>query len=56
MGRFVGLGPNRGKGSGGSGTIIETTVYDRNTGITTDSNNNVGIVTLGDNVYSEIFI
>ena len=54
MGRFVGLGPNRGKGSGGSGTIIETTVYDRNTGITTDSNNNVGIVTLGDNVYSEI--
>mgnify|MGYP001250513613 FL=1 len=54
MGRFVGLGPNRGKGSGGSGTIIETTVYDRNTGITTYSNNNVGIVTLGNNKYTEI--
>ena len=54
MGRFVGLGPNRGKGSGGSGTIIETTVYDRNTGITTDGSNNVTNVTLGENVYSEI--
>ena len=54
MGRFVGLGPNRGKGSGGSGTIIETTVYDRNTGITTDSDNNVTEITLGENKYEEV--
>ena len=57
MGRFVGNTPNHmsvgGKG-GGSGTIVQTSTFDRVSGLSTYSNNNVGIVTLGDNTYTEI--
>ena len=41
MGRFLGVGGDRGKGGSASGTIIETSAYDKSTGITTDANNNV---------------
>ena len=52
MGRYVGLSHNRGKGGGGgSGTIITTSAFDRSSGITTDGNNNVTKVTLGENEY-----
>jgi len=58
MGRFVGNTPNHmsvGGAGGGNGTIVQTSAFDRVTGLTTYSiNNNVGIVTLGDNKYTEI--
>ena len=55
MGRYVGLSHNRGKGGGGgSGTIITTSAFDRSSGITTDGNNNVTKVTLGENEYEAI--
>ena len=55
MGRYVGLSHNRGKGGGGgSGTIITTSAYSRSSGITTDGNNNVTKVTLGENEYEGI--
>ena len=41
MGRFVGYMNQRGKQSGGSGTIIGTEAYTRSSGITTSANNNV---------------
>lgn len=55
MGRFVGVGGDRGAGGGGgSGTIIETSPFTKATGITTDSSNNVTAVTLGENSYSSV--
>tara|TARA_B100000965_G_scaffold205259_1_gene171370 strand:- start:557 stop:2200 length:1644 start_codon:yes stop_codon:yes gene_type:complete len=55
MGRYVGLSHNRGKGGGGgSGTIITTSAFDRSSGITTDGNNHVTKVTLGENEYEAI--
>ena len=51
MGRFIGLWTNKGKGGTGPGGV-ET--YDRASGITTDSSNNVTAVTLGDSAYSNI--
>ena len=55
MGRYVGLSHNRGKGGGGgSGTIITTSAYDRSSGITTNAQNNVTKVTLGENKYEGI--
>tara|TARA_Y100000766_G_C18885573_1_gene595678 strand:+ start:978 stop:1988 length:1011 start_codon:yes stop_codon:yes gene_type:complete len=53
MARFVGLSINKGK-QGGGGTITKTDPFTRASGITTDSNNNVTAVTLGDNSYSSI--
>jgi len=53
MARFVGLSINKGK-QGGGGTITKTDPFTRASGITTDSNNNVTAVTLGDNSYSNI--
>jgi len=41
-------------GGGGSGTIVTTNPFTRATGITTDGNNNVVKVTLGQHVYSSI--
>ena len=56
MGRFVGLTHNRhtGGGGGGSSSIIKTSEYESATGITTDSNNNVTEITLGENKYEEV--
>jgi len=62
MGRFIGHAPRRDfrgsifslNGAGGSGTIVEVAPYDRSTGITTDTDNNVKSVTLGENQYSYI--
>ena len=51
MGRYVGLIINKGKGGGGLGP---TEPFTRAAGITTDSNNNVTSVTLGDTAYSSI--
>ena len=51
MGRYVGLIINKGKGGGGLGPTVE---FDRASGITTDSSNNVTAVTLGDTAYSNI--
>ena len=50
MGRFVGSSINKGSGGGGggSGTIVQTDTFTRATGITTDSNNNVTSITVGD--------
>ena len=62
MGRFIGLAIKRdysgsiySNGGGGSGTIVKTSAYDRSSGITTDSNNNVTAITLGDNSYRYIY-
>ncbi len=53
MGRYVGLSINKGTGGGGgSGTIVQTSAFNRASGITTDSSNNVTKVILGDNQYS----
>ena len=51
MGRFVGLSINKGSGGGGSSLVQEFT---RATGITTNSDNDVTQVTLGDLEYSNI--
>ena len=51
MGRYVGLIINKGKGGGGLGP---TEPFSRASGISTDSNNNVTSVTLGDTAYSAI--
>ena len=51
MGRFVGLSVNKGGGGGGRPLNEEFT---RATGITTDSNNNVTAVTLGDASYTNV--
>lgn len=51
MGRFLGLAQARGAGGGGSSLVEE---FERATGITTDSNNNVTDVTLGSLSYSNI--
>tara|TARA_Y100000992_G_scaffold272395_1_gene213967 strand:- start:2373 stop:4391 length:2019 start_codon:yes stop_codon:yes gene_type:complete len=55
MGRFVGLTHNRhNKGSGGSSNILRTTEYESVAGITTDSDNNVTEITLGENKYEDV--
>ena len=55
MGRFVGTGNQRSTGSGGgSGDIVKTSPYNRSTGISTDTSNNVTTVTLGENSYNAI--
>ena len=57
MGRFVGLSVNnqRGKGSGGGGgSILSNEAFTRATGITTNSDNNVTSVILGENKYESI--
>ena len=41
-------------GGGGSGKIVTTNPFTRSTGITTDGNNNIIKVTLGEHVYSSI--
>ncbi len=51
MGRYIGLYINKGKGGGGLGP---TEPYNRSSGISTDSNNNVTAVTLGDIEYTNI--
>ena len=51
MGRFVGLSINKGSGGGGSSLVQEFT---RATGITTNTDNDVTEVTLGDLQYSNI--
>lgn len=51
MGRFVGLSINKGGGGGGSSLVAE---FDRATGITTNTDNDVTSVTLGDLQYSNI--
>ena len=49
MGRYVGSSINKGSGGGGgSGTIVQTDTFTRSTGITTDANNNVLSITIGD--------
>ena len=52
MGRFVGLSINKGKGGGGGS--VKTESFTRSTGISTDSNNNVTEVTLGDTKYTQV--
>lgn len=52
MARFV--GSTSSKGQVPSVTIIPTTPYVRSTGITTDANNNVTSVTLGDASYTSV--
>jgi len=52
MGRYVGLSINKGGGGGGGRPLNEE--FTRATGITTDSNNNVTAVTLGDVTYSNV--
>lgn len=52
MGRFVGLSINKGSGGGGGASLVEE--FDRSSGITTDSSNDVTSVTLGDLQYSNI--
>tara|TARA_X000001036_G_scaffold300047_1_gene279184 strand:- start:345 stop:2003 length:1659 start_codon:yes stop_codon:yes gene_type:complete len=58
MGRYVGSSINKGSGggSGGSGTIVQTDSFTRATGISTDANNHVTEVIIGDegNKYSGI--
>jgi len=62
MGRFIGLANKRdysgsifSNGGGGSGDILSTQEWTRNaTGITTDSNNNVTEITLGERTYTYI--
>tara|TARA_B100002019_G_scaffold276193_1_gene274774 strand:+ start:6454 stop:8121 length:1668 start_codon:yes stop_codon:yes gene_type:complete len=55
MGRFVGTGNQRSTGSGGgSGDIVKTSPYNRSTGLTTNTSNNVTAVTLGENSYNSI--
>lgn len=51
MGRFVGLSINKGSGGGGPALVQE---FSRATGITTNSDNDVTSVTLGDLQYSNI--
>ena len=51
MGRYIGLITNKGKGGGGLGPVEPFT---RASGITTDANNNVTAVTLGDIEYTGI--
>ena len=49
MGRYVGSSINKGSGGGGgSGTIVQTDTFTRSTGITTDANNNVTSIVIGD--------
>lgn len=52
MGRFLGLASNRGSGGGGGSSLVQE--FDRATGITTDSSNNVTSVTLGSLVYTNV--
>ena len=52
MGRYIGLSIN--KGTGGGGGSVNTESFTRSTGITTDSNNNVTEVTLGNTKYSKV--
>ena len=55
MGRFVGTGNQRSTGSGGgSGDIVKTSPYNRSTGLSTNTSNNVTAVTLGENSYNAI--
>lgn len=53
MGRFLGLAINRGAGGGGGGSS-SVEEFERATGITTDSSNNVTSVTLGDMSYANV--
>ncbi len=50
MGRYVGLSINKGVGGG----AVKTEPFTRASGITTDSNNNVTAITLGDKAYSSV--
>lgn len=52
MGRFVGLSINKGSGGGGGSALVAE--FDRATGISTNSDNDVTSVTLGDLQYSNI--
>ena len=55
MGRYVGLTHNRHIKAGSvSSNILRTTEYESATGITTDSDNNVTEITLGENKYEEV--
>ncbi len=54
MGRFVGYMNQRGKQSGGSGTIVGTEAYTRSSGITTSTDNNVNNLVIGENRYNSI--
>ena len=49
--RYVGLSINKGKGGGGN---VKVEPFNRATGITTDSNNNVTDITLGDTEYTDV--
>jgi hypothetical protein len=53
MARFLGSSSSKGGGTP-SITIVPTTPYTRATGITTDANNNVTSITLGDASYTSI--
>ena len=52
MGRFLGSSINKGTGGGGGSVVMEE--YTRSSGITTDADNNVTSVTLGDSAYSNV--
>lgn len=52
MARF--LGATSTKGATPPVTIIPTTAYTRSTGITTDGNNQVTSITLGDSAYTSV--
>ena len=55
MGRYVGLTHNRHIKAGSvSSNILRTTEYESATGITTDSDNNVTEITLGESKYEEV--
>ena len=53
MARFLGSSSSKGGGTP-SITVVPTTPYTRASGITTDANNNVTSITLGDVVYSSV--
>lgn len=52
MGRFIGSSLNRGKGGGGG--LGPTEPYDRSVGFSTDGNNNVKKIELGDFKYTDV--
>ena len=51
MGRYVGLSINKGTGGGGS---VKTEEFTRASSITTNTDNNVTAITLGDTNYSSV--
>jgi len=52
MGRFLGSSINKGTGGGGGSVVMEE--YTRSSGITTDADNNVTQIKLGNTEYKDV--